>query len=63
MATEVGRNPRSITISVFGQAPERSLVQSFLNAGADRVIVRPEYMETEAEMDAQLERMAEAVLG
>ena len=62
MAAEVGRDPKSITISVFGQAPERDLVQSLLNAGADRVIVRPEHVDTEAEMGEQLERMAEAVL-
>ena len=62
MAAEAGRDPKSITISVFGQAPERDLVRSFLNAGADRVIVRPEHVETETEMGEQLERMAEAVL-
>ena len=62
MAAEAGRDPKSITISVFGQAPERDLVQSLLNAGADRVIVRPEHVDTEAEMGEQLERMAEAVL-
>ncbi len=62
MAAEVGRDPKSITISVFGQAPERDLVQSLLNAGADRVIVRPEHVDTETEMGEQLERMAEAVL-
>ena len=62
MAAEVGRDPKSITISVFGQTPERDLVQSLLNAGADRVIVRPEHVDTEAEMGEQLERMAEAVL-
>ena len=62
MAAEAGRDPKSITISVFGQAPERDLVRSFLNAGADRVIVRPEHVETATEMGEQLERMAEAVL-
>ena len=62
MAAEVGRDPKSITISVFGQAPDHDLVQSLLNAGADRVIVRPEHVDTEAEMGEQLERMAEAVL-
>ncbi len=62
MAAEVGRDPKSITISIFGQAPERDLVQSLLNAGADRVVVRPEHVDTEAEMGEQLERMAEAVL-
>jgi len=62
MAKEAGRDPRSITISVYGQPPDRTVVQSFLNAGADRVVVRPEHVETEAEMGAQLERMAEAVL-
>lgn len=62
MAKEAGRDPRSITISVYGQVPERAVVQSLLSAGADRVVVRPEYVETEAEMAEQLERMAEAVL-
>ena len=62
MAKAAGRDPRSITISVYGQPPDRTVVQSVLNAGADRVVMRPEYVETEAAMGAQLERMAEAVL-
>jgi probable F420-dependent oxidoreductase len=62
MAKEVGRDPKSISISVYGQNPDRGLAQAFLNAGADRVVVRPEHVETEAEMGEQLERMAEAVL-
>ena len=62
MAEEAGRDPKSITISVYGQAPERDIVHSLLNAGADRVVVRPEHVETEEEMGDQLERMAEAVL-
>ncbi len=62
MAEEAGRDPKSITISVYGQLPERDIVHSLLNAGADRVVVRPEHVETEKEMGEQLERMAEAVL-
>jgi hypothetical protein len=62
MATEAGRDPKSITISVYGQLPEHDIVHSLLNAGADRVVVRPEHVETEKEMGEQLERMAEAVL-
>ena len=62
LAEENGRDPSSITISVYGQPPDRDLVQSFLNAGADRVVVRPEHCETEAEMGEQLERIAEAVI-
>jgi alkanesulfonate monooxygenase SsuD/methylene tetrahydromethanopterin reductase-like flavin-dependent oxidoreductase (luciferase family) len=62
MAKEAGRDPRSISISVYGQPPDRTVVQSLLNAGADRVVVRPEHVETEAAMGEQLERMAEAVL-
>ena len=62
MAAAAGRDPRSITISVYGQVPERGVVHSLLNAGADRVVVRPEHVDTEAEMGEQLERMAEAVL-
>ncbi len=62
MAAEAGRDPKSITISVYGQLPERDIVHSLLNAGADRVVVRPEHVETEQEIGEQLERMAEAVL-
>jgi probable F420-dependent oxidoreductase len=62
MAAEAGRDPKSITISVYGQLPEYVVVHSLLNAGADRVVVRPEHVETEKEMGEQLERMAEAVL-
>ncbi len=62
MAAEAGRDPKSITISVYGQLPERDIVHSLLTAGADRVVVRPEHVESEKEMGDQLERMAEAVL-
>ena len=62
MAKEAGRDPKSISISVYGQEPNRTLVHSLLSAGADRVVVRPEHVNTEAEMGEQLERMAEAVL-
>ena len=62
MAREAGRDPSAITITVYGQDPKRDVVQSYLNAGADRVVVRPEHVETEAEMGAQLERIAEATL-
>ena len=62
MAEEVGRNPRTITINVYGQPADRDLVRSYLNAGADRVVVRPDHVINEYEMGRQLERMAEAVL-
>ena len=62
MAAEVGRDPKSITISVYGQPADGDLVQSYLNAGADRVVVRPEHVANEYEMGKQLERMAEAVI-
>ena len=62
MAAEVGRDPKSITISVYGQPADRDVVQSYLNAGADRVVVRPDHVANEYEMGKQLERMADAVL-
>lgn len=61
-AADAGRDPKSITITIYGQEPNRAHVQSLLDSGADNVIVKPEFVETEAEMGAQLERMAEAVL-
>ena len=57
-----GRDPSGINITIYGQPPERALLESYFNAGADRVVVRPEHVETEAAMGEQLERMAEAVL-
>jgi probable F420-dependent oxidoreductase len=62
LASVAGRDPRSITISVYGQEPRKDIVQPLFDAGADRVIVRGTHVETEAEMGAQLARMAEAVL-
>ncbi|MAF51506.1 MAG: hypothetical protein CL694_00605 [Chloroflexi bacterium] len=62
LAREAGRDPASISISVHGQPPDRALARSFLDAGADRVIVKPELAEDEASMARELERMADAVL-
>jgi probable F420-dependent oxidoreductase len=63
LAAAAGRDPKSITITVYGQAPDLVLIKSLFDAGADRVVVRPDFVETEAEMGTQLERIAEAVLG
>ena len=62
MAEEAGRDPKSITISVYGQPADGDVVRSYLNAGADRVVVRPDHVANDYEMGKQLERMAEAVL-
>lgn len=62
LATDAGRDPASITISIYGQPPEREIVDGFADAGADRVVVRPQHVGTEAEMDDQLKEMAAAVL-
>ena len=60
----VGRDPASLTISVFGQPPEtdRDQIAAFLHAGAERVSVWASHCETEAEMGEQLERMADALI-
>jgi len=62
LAATAGRDPKSITITVYGQPADRELIRSLLDAGADRVVVRPEFVETEAEMGAQLENIAAAVM-
>ncbi len=62
LAAERGRDPASISISVYGQQPDRELVQSFLNAGADRVVVGPQHVGSDKEMGEQLERIAETVI-
>ena len=62
LAAEAGRDPESLTISVVGQSADLELIRSFHDAGADRVIVRPESSNTESEMSDELERIAEATL-
>jgi probable F420-dependent oxidoreductase len=62
LAKEAGRDPASITISVYGQPADRDLIERLIDAGADRVIVRPPAVKTEAEMGAEMERIAEKVL-
>ena len=62
LAAERGRDPASLTITVYGQEPRRDVVQPFLDAGADRVVVRPDFYDSEESMNRELERMATAVL-
>ena len=64
LADERGRDPESLTISVFGQPPgtTRQQVDDFLNAGAVRVSVWPTHCDTEQEMGDQLEKMAEELV-
>ena len=62
LAAERGRDPASLTITVYGQPADRTQIQSLLDAGADRVVVRPEHCLNEKEMGDQLEKMAEAVI-
>ena len=62
LAAELGRDPASLTITVYGQEPNLEELRSLFDAGADRVVVRPDFVETEAEMGDQLERIAEAVI-
>lgn len=60
-ATAAGRDPKKIEISIFGQEPKRDLIEQYIEAGADRVVVRPTHVETEAEMGRQLDDIAKAI--
>jgi probable F420-dependent oxidoreductase len=62
LAKDAGRDPTKITISVHGQPPDRELIKRLIDAGASRVLVRPNAVKTDAEMAQQLTRIAEAVL-
>ena len=62
LAAEADRDPASLNISVFGQPVDGDLARSFLNAGADRVIITPPTQSTDEAMSAELERIAELVL-
>ena len=62
LAKDAGRDPSKLTISVYGQPPDRDLIKRLLDAGATRVVVRPNAVKSDAEMAAQLTRIAETVL-
>jgi probable F420-dependent oxidoreductase len=62
LAAEAKRDPKSLTISIHGQSPDRDEVKAYMDAGADRVIIRTQPMHREAEISAQLEEIARAVL-
>ena len=62
LAGEADRDPASISISVYGQEADLDLIRSFHDAGADRVVVRPNATDTEEAMARELERIADAVL-
>jgi len=61
LAKDAGRDPNAITISVHGQPADRDLIRRLLDAGATRVLVRPATVKTDAEMGAELERIARTV--
>jgi probable F420-dependent oxidoreductase len=63
LAKEAGRNPAAITISVYGQPADRDHIRRLHDAGADRVVVRPDAVRSDAEMAAQLTRIAEKLGG
>jgi probable F420-dependent oxidoreductase len=62
LAKEAGRDPASITISVHGQPADRDLLRRHFDAGAARVVIRPATVKTDADMAAELTRIAEIVL-
>ena len=61
LADAAGRDPSSISVSVFGQPADHGLIEQLLEAGADRVMVRLETA-PEDESIAALESIAETVL-
>jgi probable F420-dependent oxidoreductase len=61
LAKDAGRDPSTLTISVYGQPPDRDLIMRLHDAGATRVVVRPNAVKSDAEMAAQLARIAETV--
>lgn len=62
LAREADRDPSAITITVHGQPADRDLIRRLHDAGANRVLVRPPTVKTEAEMGTALTRIAETVL-
>ena len=62
LAEAAGRDPKSISITVHNQPPDRDRIQQFEEAGADRVLVSMAAPDQGA-MIAELEKIAERVIG
>ncbi len=62
LAEVAGRDPNSISITVFGQPPDKDLIGQFEESGADRVLLRLAG-DDEAGLLADAEAKARAVLG
>ena len=62
LAEVAGRDPNSISITVFGQPPDKDLIGQFEEAGADRVLLRL-VGDDEAGLLADAEAKARTVLG
>ncbi len=62
LAEVAGRDPNSISITVFGQPPDKELIGQFEEAGADRVLLRLAG-DDEAGLLADAEAKARTVLG
>ncbi|MCH2316859.1 MAG: LLM class F420-dependent oxidoreductase [SAR202 cluster bacterium] len=61
LAIEAGRDPDSISITIYGQQPDLDVIRSFHDAGANRVVVSAPLAEDETEMSRHLEGIADAV--
>jgi len=61
LAETAGRDPESISITVYGQGPDRDLVKRFEDAGANSVVVRVSAVDQAGAL-SELEGMARNVL-
>ena len=61
LASDAGRDPKSIQITVFGKPPDRDFIDRYFEAGADRVLVGLKPRDGESPLD-RLERIAQMVL-
>jgi probable F420-dependent oxidoreductase len=62
LAEVAGRDPDSISITIFGQPPDKDMIQQFEAAGADRVLLRLTATDQDSLL-ADIEEKARAVLG
>lgn len=62
LATEMGRDPSSLTITYRGDEPNLEKILEYHEAGAERVILRPAQITEEHEILPELERIARLVL-
>lgn len=62
LAEQSGRDPKTISVNIFGQPADPEFVKAYEEAGADRYVIRTPALKSEKEVGEVLEKAAKTIL-